>query len=97
MEQTKDIVFNKELVKKMIGERKSCILEPREKCVYCGDCLICDLDSSKLCNNCGKCLDSFNTDEKGFVSIKIDKVIEDKDAALEALYKEYGLDSDDEQ
>ena len=31
MEQTKDIVFNKELVKKMIGERKSCILEPREK------------------------------------------------------------------
>ena len=97
MEQKKQpIVLTKEIVKKAIGERTNCILDPDSKCDYCGDCLLCDVDPTKLCTNCGKCLDTFNTDEKGFVSIKIDKVVADKDLSLDQLFKQYGLDGDDD-
>ena len=58
----------------------------------------CDLDDTKICDNCGKCLDEYNTDEKGFVKVKIDKIIkEDSDISLEDLYKQYGLNDDDEE
>ena len=83
-----------------IGE--PCVLEPDMTCDGCGDCLMCDLEPTKYCDNCGKCLDSYNTDEKGFVSIKVDKVITDgeeqnaNNVSLEDLYKMYGLDGDDE-
>ena len=77
-----------------------CVLDPEKKCNGCKECLLCDLDPNKLCDNCGKCLDSFNTDEKGFVSIKIDKIITDineEETSLEDLYKQYGLNGEDEE
>ncbi len=35
---------------------KKCILYDRG-CIDCGECNICDLDSSKICDNCGKCIE----------------------------------------
>jgi hypothetical protein len=35
---------------------KICELYNR-KCIDCGDCEVCDLDSSKKCDNCGKCIE----------------------------------------
>ena len=80
-----------------IGNR--CVIDPAKVCDGCGECMICDLDDTKLCDNCGKCLDFFNTDEKGYVSIKVDKIIQDQDnqPSLEELYKQYGLDGDEEE
>jgi len=87
-----------EIVKKVLGQKNECTLDPYKKCDYCGECLLCDLDPKKICNNCGKCLDEFNTDEKGFVKVAIDKVeIQDKDAGLEELLKQYGLDGEDDE
>ena len=94
--QQTPLILTKEQIKRAIGEREFCILDPEDKCTLCGDCLFCDLDPTKLCLNCGKCLDNFNTDEKGFVKVKIDKIIrENGDFSLEELYKQYGLDGDD--
>lgn len=90
------IKLTPEIVKKAIGERTICELDPYAKCDYCGDCLMCDINPTKICNNCGKCLDQFNTDEKGFVSIKVDKIIREGDVSLDDLYKQYGLDGDDD-
>lgn len=87
--------LTKKHVEKIVGKRKECILEPGEPCTLCGACLYCDIDPDKICDNCGKCLDTYNTDDKGYVSIKIDKIIQ-KDPTLEELYKEYGLDDDEE-
>ncbi len=36
---------------------KECVLYDR-KCIDCGECDKCDLDSNKICDNCGKCLES---------------------------------------
>ena len=55
--------------------------------------LYCDLDPNKICDNCMMCLDSYNTDEKGFVQIPIDK-IDKSNLSLDELYKMYGLDED---
>ncbi len=91
--------LKKELIKKLPKLGEPCVLDETVSCTHCGECLLCDLDNTKFCNNCGKCLDQFNTDEKGYVSIKIDKIIKDENAAeptLEELYKMYGLDDDDE-
>lgn len=88
--------LTKDVVKQVLGEREFCELEPSKKCNYCGECLMCDLDPNKICNNCGKCLDEYNTDEKGYVSIKIDKIIAGDDMGLDDLYKQYGLDDDEE-
>lgn len=87
--------LTKKQVEKIVGKRKECILELGEPCTLCGACLYCDIDPDKICDNCGKCLDTYNTDDKGYVSIKIDKIIQ-KDPTLEELYKEYGLDDDEE-
>ena len=99
-----NIEVNKEIKKQhkfKIGE--PCVLDPDLPCVGCKDCLMCDLNPEKYCDNCGKCLDSYNTDEKGFVSIKVDKVVKEEgstdaknDVSLDDLYKMYGLDDDDE-
>ncbi len=35
---------------------KECVLYDR-KCIDCGECLVCDLDSSKICDNCCACID----------------------------------------
>ena len=59
------------------------------------DDLICDLDPSKICDNCMKCLTTFNTDEKGYVSIGIDGVDASQNITLNDLYKMYGLDDED--
>lgn len=59
------------------------------------DDLICDLDPSKICDNCMKCISTFNTDEKGYVSIGIDGVDQTKNITLNDLYKMYGLDDDE--
>jgi len=95
-EQNIKVKLTKEQIKRAIGNRKQCILDPEDNCILCGDCLMCDLDENKLCINCGKCLDSFNTDEKGFVKVKIDKIIPSEEVSLEDLYKQYGLDGDDD-
>ena len=83
-----------------IGE--PCILDPDLICTGCKECLMCDINPEKYCDNCGMCLDSYNTDEKGYVSIKVDKIIKDGedsseyDVPLEDLLKHYGLDGLDE-
>ena len=79
-----------------------CLLDPDLICTGCKECLMCDLDPDKFCDNCGKCLDTYNTDDKGYVSIKVDKIIKDGeeaskyDVSLEDLLKHYGLDGLDE-
>ena len=56
--------------------------------------LYCDLDPNKICDNCMMCLDTFNTDEKGYVQIPIEK-IDKSNLSLDELYKMYGLDDED--
>lgn len=56
---------------------------------------MCDLDPTKVCDNCCRCLDTFNTDEKGYVKINIDKVEKDG-LSVEQLYEMYGLDDDED-
>lgn len=79
-----------------IMERKMCILEDNKVCDNCGDCNKCDLDPNKICDNCGKCLDEYNTDEKGFVKIGIDKILAGEDATLDNFYKMAGVFDDEE-
>ena len=58
--------------------QKKCVLYERD-CISCGECDMCDLDSSKKCNNCEKCLDD-GIEE--FRSLNIDeyiKIAEEKD------------------
>lgn len=60
--------------------KEYCIFEEAKKCNDCGQCDICDLNSSKKCNNCGKCLEMEGIDTK---AVKIASVIEDeKDAEI---------------
>ncbi len=65
--------------------QNECVLMDRE-CIDCGECDICDLDSSKICDNCCKCIDS----DADFRGIYIDDIIdgdvdknEDEDIELE--------------
>ena len=75
--------------------KKICVLDGKSICNNCGNCLMCDLDPNKVCDNCGKCLDSFNTDEKGYVKINIDSVDTSGDK-VEDFYKYLGLDDEDD-
>ena len=51
-----------------------CVLyETRGECIECGDCSICDLDSSKICDNCGKCI-GLNS-ELEYRAIMVDGII----------------------
>lgn len=72
--------------------REYCIFEEIKKCTDCGQCDICDLNSSKKCNNCGKCLEMEGIDTK---AIKIASVIEDEGDAqiLQSLDNSY-IDED---
>lgn len=92
--------IKKELIKKLPELGAPCVLDETQSCDHCGECLLCDLDPTKFCDNCGKCLDSLNTDDKGYVTIKIDKVIpsdeKGEEPTLEELLKSYGLDDDDD-
>jgi hypothetical protein len=75
---------------------KMCVLEDGVPCTHCGACNMCDLDPTKICDNCGKCLDEYNTDDKGYVSVPIDKIIMGSDEeTLEDFDHMYGLDDDD--
>ena len=77
---------------------KKCVLYDRE-CIDCNECNICDLDPNKICDNCGACIDQFNTNEKGFVEVPIDKIdVSGGDPSLEDFYEVMGLaDEDDEE
>ncbi len=78
-------------------ENGNCIFNENNKCDACGECDRCDLDPNKICDNCGACLDQFNTNEKGFVEIPIDKIdTSGAQPSLEDFYKSMGLDDDDE-
>lgn len=52
---------------------EECVLYDRE-CINCGECDVCDLDSSKHCDDCGECL---NTAEE-YVTLDIKKFYEEK-------------------
>lgn len=74
-----------------------CVLDETLKCDDCGECDRCDLDPSKICDNCGACIDQYNTNEKGFVEIPIDKIdMTGGDATLDDFYKLMGLDDEDD-
>jgi len=75
---------------------KYCILEDNKICNNCGECDMCDLDPKKRCDNCGKCLDEYNTDEKGFVKIGIDKIMQGEGSDLDSFYQMAGLLDDEE-
>ena len=49
-----------------------CVLYDRE-CINCGECDMCDLDSTKICDNCGKCLEC----EFEYKAIKITEIKKD--------------------
>lgn len=51
---------------------KECVLQDR-MCIQCGECEVCDLDSTKKCDNCGKCIDS-NAESR---AIQVDGVVLD--------------------
>ena len=76
---------------------KMCVLEDAKVCNNCGECDMCDLDPKKRCDNCGKCLDEYNTDEKGFVKIGIDKILQGEGSDLDSFYQMAGLVDDDDQ
>lgn len=78
-------------------ENGMCVLDETKACDDCGECDVCDLDPNKICDNCGACLDHYNTNEKGFVEIPIDKIdMTGADVPLEDFFKMMGLDDDDE-
>ena len=75
-----------------------CILEDNKKCNECGECDRCDLDPTKICDNCGACISEYNTNEKGFVEIPIDKIdMTAGEPSLDDFYKMYGLDDDEDE
>jgi len=48
---------------------KMCVMEDRS-CINCGQCLYCDMDSTKICDNCCECLG--NADYAG---VEIDDIL----------------------
>jgi hypothetical protein len=50
-----------------------CELYDRE-CINCGECTVCDLDSTKRCDNCCKCIES----EGNYRSVNLQKFIEEQ-------------------
>ena len=78
-------------------ENGMCVLDESIKCDDCGECDLCDLDPSKICNNCGACLDQYNTNEKGYVEIPIDKVdMTGANPSLEDFYAYMGLEDEED-
>ena len=77
-------------------KNKRCVLDDEKMCNNCGECDRCDLDPNKICDTCGKCLDEYNTDEKGFLKVGIDKILMGEGSDLDSFYTMAGLDDDDE-
>ena len=78
-------------------ENGRCVLDETRDCTDCCECDKCDLDPSKNCDNCGKCLDTYNTNEKGFIEIPIDRIdMSGGEPTLEDFYKQMGLDDEDD-
>lgn len=76
----------------------NCIFEENKICNNCQECDRCDLDPNKICDNCGACIDEFNTNEKGFVEIPIDKIdLTGAEPTLDDFYKSMGLDDEDDE
>ena len=75
----------------------NCIFEDGKICDNCCECDRCDLDPTKICDNCGACIDEFNTNEKGFVEIPIDKIdMSGAQPTLDDFYKSMCLDDEDD-
>ena len=64
---------------------KRCVLEDRP-CMECGECNLCDLDSSKVCDNCGKCIGLDGALE--YRAIKVDGIVREEMDASDYLYDE---------
>lgn len=64
-----DIIKENERVDIMI---KQCVLEDRP-CTGCGECMMCDIDSSKVCDNCCRCIDR----DADYIAIDIDEIIDE--------------------
>ena len=78
-------------------EKGMCVLDETMKCDNCGECDRCVLDPSKICDNCGACLNEYNTNEKGFVEIPIDKIdASGANPTLYDFYTELGLTDEDD-
>lgn len=77
-------------------DKKYCLFDEDKICDNCGECDRCDLDPNKICDNCGKCLDEYNTDEKGFIKVGIDKILTGEEATLDDFYMMGGLIDDEE-
>ena len=74
-----------------------CVLNETMNCNNCGECDRCDIDPNKICDNCGACLDAYNTNEKGFIEIPIDKIdMYGENPTLDDFYKSLGLDDEDD-
>lgn len=75
-----------------------CILDGETPCDDCGECDRCDIDPTKICDNCGACIDAYNTNEKGFVEIPIDKIdTTGGDPTLEDFYASLGLEDEEDE
>ena len=75
-----------------------CVLDETQVCTNCCECDKCDLDPTKICDNCGACIDAYNTNEKGFVEIPIDKIdMTSGDVTLEDFYKSMGLEDEEDE
>ena len=75
-----------------------CVLEDDKKCNDCGECDRGDLDPSKIWDNCGACISEYNTNEKGFIEIPIDRIdMSGAEPSLEDFYKMYGLEDDEDE
>ncbi len=86
-------------MEKTYGDKNGyCIFDETKKCDQCEECYRCDLDPTKICDNCGACIDEYNTNEKGFVEIPIDKIdLSGAEPSLEDFYKSMGLDDEDDE
>jgi len=83
-------------------ENGKCVLDEEKICDDCGECDMCDLDPSKICDNCGACIDQYNTNEKGYIDIPIDKIdMTGAEPSLDDFYEMMGLkeeeDDDDDK
>ncbi len=60
--------------------KEECILFDRQ-CIECGQCEVCDLDSSKVCDSCMKCIQS-DADYRAIIIDEVEEVIPSKDQDL---------------
>ncbi len=56
----------------------NCVLHDK-LCDDCGNCDLCDLNSSKVCDSCCECIDDKNVDYRG---VEIDEVLTDENSLI---------------